>query len=164
MIFKSQKQLEDFLLQKCRAAIVGTEQKVHNVIDKCLRRFYAQFEPEEYIRTEQLLHSLVKGNVEKRGNGYVAEVYFDVSGLNYKNGYIEIKSTATTGEWGYAAWGRDTILDVVMTGSYGGKPHGGYEGGTAIWSDSMRTIDALGGVYKMLEQELRLIGVPIKKK
>ena len=65
---------------------------------------------------------------------------------------------------GYATWDTDTILDVTMTGSYSGLPHGGYAKGTAIWKKSKATIDMLGGIYKMLERELLAIGVPIKNK
>ena len=165
MKFKSEKQLEKFLLAKCRAAVAGTEQKVHNIIDKCLQQYYNQFEPEEYIRTEQLLHSLVKSSVEPNGkNGYKARVYFDADALNYQNGYVEIQSTESTGRMGYAAWDTYTILDVTMTGSYSGLPHGGYAKGTAIWSKSEAMMQTLGGVYEMLERELRMIGVPIVKK
>ena len=165
MKFKNETQLKNFLMQKCRAAVAGTEQKVHNIIDKCLRQFYEQFEPEEYIRTEQLLHSLVKSKVEPNGkNGYKARVYFDATLLNYDNGYVAIQSTEITGRMGYAAWDTDTILDVVMTGSYSGLPHGGYANGTAIWSKSEAMIQTLGGVLEMLERELKMIGVPIVKK
>ena len=158
MVFKNEKQLEAFLLQKCRAAVEGTERKVHDIIDRCLKQFYEQFEPEEYIRTGQLLHSLVKSEVKKVGNSYEAEVYFNVDGLSYQNGRIETKNG-----FGYANWDKDTILDVVMTGSYSGLPHGGYAKGTAIWTKSQATINTLGGVLEMLERELRLIGVPIVK-
>lgn len=159
MVFKNEKQLEKFLLQKCKTAVAGTEQKVHNIIDKCLKQFYAQFDPDEYIRTEQLLHSLVKSEVKKVGNGYEAEVYFDKDALNYATGYMPTQS----GRTGYATWDTDTILDVTMTGSYSGLPHGGYVKGTAIWTKSQATIATLGGVYEMLERELKLIGVPVKK-
>lgn len=158
MVFKNEKQLETFLLQKCKAAVAGTEQKVHDIIDKSLQQFYNEFEPEEYIRMGQLLHSLVKSGVKKVGNGYEAEVYFDVEGIHYQNGWVETKSG-----YGYANWDKDTILDVVMTGSYSGKPHGGRASGTAIWTESQSAINALGGVIEMLERELRMIGVPIKK-
>ena len=159
MVFKNEKELEKFLLQKCKTAVLGTEQKVHNIIDKCLKEFYAQFKPDEYIRTEQLLHSLVKSDVKKVGNGYEAEVYFDVDGLNYPKGETELQS----GRKGYANWDKDTILDVVMTGSYSGLPHGGYAEGTAIWEKSQATITTLGGVYEMIERELQAIGVPVKR-
>lgn len=161
MVFKNEKQLKEFLLAKCKNAIVQAEEKVHRIIDNCLKQFYSEFEPDEYIRTKQLLHSLVKSDVKSDGrNGYVAEVYFDVDGLSYKNGFIEIQSTAETGRMGYAAWDKDTILDVVMTGSYSGLPHGGYKGGTAIWTESLKR---LGDIWSLLEQELKAQGIPIKR-
>ena len=161
MGFKSEKELEKFLLKKCRIAVAKTEQKVHNIIDDCLAAFYEEFTPAEYIRTEQLLHSLVRSGVEKVGNGYRARVYFDVESLEYQTGAIEVRSTGLTGRMGYASWDKDTILDVVMTGSYSSLPHGGYMEGTAIWSESQQRIKALGGVFEMLEKELKAIGVPV---
>lgn len=155
MIFKSEKQLKEFLLTKCKAAVVQTEEKVHRIIDDCLQQFYNEFQPDEYIRTEQLLHSLVKSDVKSTGNGFEAEVYFDVNSLNYQNGWIE-----TMSGHGYANWDKDTILEVVMTGSYSGLPHGGHEDGTAIWTESIKR---LGDIWNLLEQELRAQGIPIKK-
>lgn len=161
MIFKNEAQLKSFLLAKCKNAVAQAEERVHRTIDNCLKQFYSEFTPDEYIRTKQLLHSLVKSNVKSDGaSGYVAEVYFDIDGLSYKNGWIEIQSTAETGRMGYAVWDKDTILDVVMTGSYSGLPHGGYEGGTAIWTESLKR---LGDILNLLEQELRAQGIPIKK-
>lgn len=158
MVFKNETELKNFLMKKCKEAVAGTERKVHDIIDKCLQQFYNEFEPEEYIRMGQLLHSLVKSGVKPTTNGYEAEVYFDVDGIHYQNGWVETKSG-----YGYANWDKDTILDVVMTGSYSGLPHGGRAGGTAIWTKSQETIATLGGVLEMLERELKLIGVPIVK-
>ena len=163
MVFKNEKQLEAFLMNKCKSAVVGTERKVHDIIDKCLQQYYTQFEPEEYIRMGQLLQSLVRSGVKKTKNGYEAEVYFDAKGMHYQKGQVEIQSTASTGRMGYATWDAETVLEVAMTGSYGGRPHGGYAKGTAIWTKSQATIATLGGVLEMLERELKLIGVPIVK-
>lgn len=154
MKFKNEKQLETFLLAKCRAAVAGTEQKIHSIIDKCLRQFYAQFDPDEYIRTEQLLHSLVKSDVKQVGNKFVAEVYFDVGALNYDTGVVPTQSGT-----GYATWDGETVLRVAMESDV---PHGGYAKGTAIWTKSQATIQTLGGVYEMLERELRMMGIPIR--
>lgn len=160
MVIKNEAQLEKMLMQKCRATVLAVEQKVHNIIDRCLRQFYAQFEPEEYKRTEQLLHSLVKGDVKKVGNGYEAEVYFDVSRLNYEQGVMELKHTPEHGMYGWATWDGETVLRVAMESDV---PHGGYAKGTAIWTKSMSTIQTLGGVQKMIENELIAQGIPIKK-
>lgn len=155
MVFKNQKQLEDFLKHKCRAAVVGVEQKVFAAIERCLTQYYGQFTPEEYIRTGNLFRSLVKTEVRPDGkNGFVAEVYFDESKLNYQTGWIEIQSTKTTGRMGYATWGAEEVLDTAMNGS-----HGGYTEGVAIWGKSKAI---LGDIYKLLKQELIILGVPIR--
>ena len=46
MVFKDDKQLEKFLLQKCKAAVAGTERKVVDAIEKCLVQYYGQFTPD----------------------------------------------------------------------------------------------------------------------
>ena len=156
MVFKNKKQLEEFLLAKCKSAIVQAEEKVHRVIDDCLKRFYSEFKPDEYIRTQQLLHSLVRSGVKQNGNGFEAEVYFDVGSLNYDQGDVLLQS----GRYGWAEWDAETVLRVAMTGDYGGLPHGGYESGTAIWTESIKR---LGDIWSLLEQELRAQDIPIKR-
>lgn len=151
MTFKDEKQLEKFLLQKCKAAVAEAEQKVHQVIDRCLDQYYGEFKPDEYIRTYQLLHSLVKSGVAPDGNGFKAIVEFDASKMNYQTGVVPLQSGGT----GYATWGAAEVLDTAMHGS-----HGGYIDGTAIWDTSLAV---LGDIYKLLERELKAQGIPIKK-
>lgn len=155
MVFKNEAQLKEFLLAKCKSAIVQAEERVHRTIDDCLKQFYSEFTPDEYIRTQQLLHSLVRSGVKSVGNGFEAEVYFDVGALNYQTGVVWTQHST-----GYATWDGETVLRVAMTGDYGGKPHGGYAEGTAIWTESM---NRLGDIWNLLEQELRAQGIPIKK-
>lgn len=155
MVFKNEKQLKDFLMAKCQSAIIQAEEKIHRTIDDCLKQFYSEFTPDEYIRTSQLLHSLVRSGVKTTSNGFEAEVYFDVGKLNYQTGVIWTQHGT-----GYATWDAETVLRVAMTGDYGGLPHGGYEGGTAIWTESLRR---LGNIWSLLEQELKAQGIPIKK-
>ena len=155
MIFKNEKQLKDFLLIKCKNAVVQAEEKVHRIIDNCLQQFYSEFDPDEYIRTSQLLHSLVRSGVKPSGNGFEAEVYFDVNALNYETGVVQTKHGT-----GYATWDAETVFNVAMTGSYGGKPHGGYIEGTAIWTESLKRI---GDVWSLLEQELKAQGILVKR-
>lgn len=140
MVFKNEAQLKNFLLEKCKSAVVSAEEKVHQTIDDCLQRFYSEFSPDEYIRTQQLLHSLVRSGIKSTSNGFEAEIYFDVGTLNY-----------TTGSWDGA-----TVLRVAMESDL---PHGGYAGGTAIW---IASIAKLGNIFELLKQELIAQGVPVK--
>ena len=43
MVFKNESQLKNFLLKKCKSAIYHTEEKVHRIIDGCLKQFYNEF-------------------------------------------------------------------------------------------------------------------------
>lgn len=149
MVFKNEKQLENFLLAKCKISISKAEERVYRVINDALKQYYSEFTPDEYIRTEKLLRSLVKSNVKKVGNGYEAEVYFDESQLNYQTGVIPTQHGT-----GYATWGADEVLDTAMHGS-----HGGYINGTAIWTTSNAV---LGDIFTLIKNELIAQGIPIK--
>lgn len=149
MIFKNEKQLKNFLLTKCQIAVAQAEQKIYQVIDRCLDQYYGEFKPDEYIRTQKLLNSLVKSEVKKVGDGYEAEVYFDEKQLNYQTGVIPTQHGT-----GYATWGADEVLDTAMHGS-----HGGYIDGTAIWGTSKAV---LGDIYALIKKELVAQGIPIK--
>ncbi len=156
MILKNEAQLKSVLLSKIKSAVVQAEEKVHRTIDSCLQQFYNEFTPDEYIRTKQLLHSLVRSGVKQVGNGFEAEVYFDVGKLNYEQGVMPLQHTSEHGMYGWATWSNQTVLDVAMTSAL---PHGGYASGTAIWTESM---NRMGNVLKLLEQELRKQGIPMK--
>lgn len=155
MVFKSDKDLEDYVLAQCKKAITNTEQKIHQVIDEHLKMFYGEYDPVEYIRTEQLLHSLVRTGVKRVGKGYEAEVYFDASKLNYPN-----PAMGKSGQYHNVKFTNEEILDMTMKGSHGGS-HGGWRDGTHIWDDSMNW---LGGknMTKLLLNELKAQGIPIK--
>lgn len=150
MVFKNEKQLKEFLLAKCKVAITQAEERVYRVIDGALKQYYSEFEPNEYIRTQQLLHSLVKSDVKKVGDGYEAEVYFDGSLMKYETEHVLRKS----GWYGSATWGAEEVLDTAMNGS-----HGGYIDGTAIWGTSKAV---LGDIYALIKKELIAQGIPVK--
>ena len=154
MVFKSEEQLKAYVLGKCKNAVSNTEQKVHKIIDTFLNTYYGEFTPEEYIRTNKLMHSLVKTGVKPSGDGFEAEVYFDVSKLNYEKGMMSLQHTPEHGRYGWATWDGEKVLDVAMHGS-----HGGYIGGTPIWSVSM---SQLGNITELLKQELIKQGIPIR--
>ena len=128
---------------KAKVAVFNTREKIYSVIEKNLRVYYGEFSPEEYIRTQQLLNSLVR-----QSSGLHAEVYFDVGALNYQTGVIETQHGT-----GYATWGAAEVLDTSMHGS-----HGGYVGGTAIWDNSM---SELGDIIALIVKELRAAGLPV---
>lgn len=136
-------QIKKDIESKAKVAVFNTREKIYSVIEKNLRVYYGEFSPEEYIRTQQLLNSLVR-----QGSGLHAEVYFDAGALNYKTGVIETQHGT-----GYATWGAAEVFDTSMHGS-----HGGYVGGTAIWDNSM---SELGDIIALIVKELRAAGLPV---
>lgn len=146
MTFKNEKQLKNFLLKKCQVALAKTQEKVYKIIDLHIQKFYADYDPETYQRTYQLMHSLVKGNIHSTGSGYEAEVYFDLSSIGYDTG------RQPSGE------------QVMGAAAYGGHGAAGlkvvYGGGADIWFTPKDILDA--EAIGILVQELRAAGIPIK--
>ena len=156
MVFKNQKQLESFLMKQSRQALLKAQDKVYGIIKQFVYKFYTEYEPDEYIRTRQLLESLVQSRIVPDGKGYKVEIYFDASGMNYPTEHVPRKS----GWEGSAHWDGETVLGVAMEGEY---PHGGYAeaGGTPIWKASKIKLDA--EAVNILVDMLRAEGIPIKK-
>lgn len=141
-------QIKKDIESKAKVAVFNTREKIYSVIEKNLRVYYGEYRPKEYIRTQQLLNSLVR-----QSSGLHAEVYFDAGALNYENGVMELQHTSETGVYGWATWGAAEVLDTSMHGS-----HGGYVSGTAIWDNSM---SELGDIIALIVKELRAAGLPV---
>lgn len=145
MVFKNEAQLKDFLLKKCKNALIKSQEQVYQIINRFVKEFYAEFSPEMYERTYQLFRSLVKSDIVATGNGYKAEVYFDFSSLVYTSG------SSPSGE------------QVMNAASYGGHGAEGLHviaGGTGIWSEPVQILnaEAINTLKRMLISE----GIPIK--
>lgn len=125
-------QIKKDIEAKARVAVFNTREKIYSVIEKNLRVYYGEFSPEQYVRTQQLLNSLVR-----QSSGLHAEVYFDAGALSYQTG----------------TWGADEVLGTSMHGS-----HGGYVNGIAIWDNSM---SELGDIVALIVKELRAAGIPV---
>lgn len=146
MVFKNKAQLERFIMGKCVKAVANAEEKVYEEFAGNLNQFYTEFKPEEYIRTGALFGSLKSTGAKKFGNTAIAEVRFDTPG--YQHGWVPLQS----GGFGFSYWDDAYILDVAMKG---GKPHGGYAGGTPIWTESMDNLGKRSGIKNLLIQELK---------
>ena len=150
MIFKNEAQLKKFLMEKCTNAVANAERKVHEEFAGNLNQFYTEFRPEEYIRTGALFDALEVTGVKRAGNRVITEIYFNTP--SYEHGWVPLQS----GGYGYSYWTDNYILDVAMTGKFS---HGGYEGGTAIWTDSMAKLGGSQGIKNLLIQELKKQGL-----
>ena len=145
MIFKNEKELENFLLAKCRDALFKAQEEVYNIIKKFLDQFYADYDPIMYQRTNQFLNSLVKSRVVPDGKGYSAEVYFDLD-------YIYRTGSYPTGE------------QVMQAAKYGGHGAEGLrvmsgKSGVDVWNSPLQILDT--EAIKILVDMLKAEGIPI---
>ena len=145
MTFKNEKQLKEFLLKKCKVALAVTQEKAYKIIDMHVQRFYADYSPEDYQRTYQLMRSLVKSDIRSTGSGYEAEVYFDLD-------YIYNTGSKPSGE---------QVMDAAATGGHGASGMRIiYSGGANTWVSPKDVLDL--EAINILVQELRIAGIPIK--
>lgn len=154
MTFKNKAQLKKFLSEQCAKAVENAKEKVYDEFAGNLNQFYTEFKPAEYIRTGELFNSLEATDVKRTGNQHVSRAEAEV-GFNtpqYEHGWIPLQS----GEYGYSYWDDEYIQDVVMTGD---MPHGGYEDGTAIWTESMARLGGKQGIKNLIKQELKKQGL-----
>lgn len=149
MAFSSEAELKAALVAAATAAVAQVEEKVYTEFAGNLNQYYGEFIPAEYIRTGALFNSLERTGVMPSGSGASAEVYFTTP--SYQQGMVPIQSTPITGEYGWATWTGEQVLDTAMHGS-----HGGYASGTAIWDES---IGALGDINALLIQALKAKGL-----
>jgi hypothetical protein len=154
MTFKNEAELKRFLMEKCTKAVANTERKVHEELAGNLNQFYTEYSPKEYIRTGALFNALESTGVIKTGNQHMNRVEAEV-GFNtpqYEHGWMRLQS----GEYDYSSWSDEEVLDVVMQSRL---PHGGYESGTAIWTESMKQLGGKSGIKNLLKQELKKQGL-----
>ena len=148
MVFKNESQLKSFLLGKCRNAITNAQEKVYRIIDDFVKRFYADYDPIIYQRTNQLLCSLVKSSIRRDGNKFVATVYFDIGSLDYVTG-----RTPSGGQ----------VMEAAAEGLHGASGLRVVPGNTGvnIWNSPLQILDA--EAINILRDMLIAEGIPIKK-
>ena len=149
MTFDSMDALKNYILLKSRTGIILAQEKVYQIIDRFVKQYYAEYNPVMYERTYQLYRSLVKTNVKQVGNGWVAEVYFDIDRLDY---YMKTLHGVSYPNKGYSA---EATLESAAHGSHGGKIPG-----TAIWDEPLKILSVEG--YNMLKQALVSAGIPLQ--
>lgn len=151
MVFKNQKELERFIMNQSRQALLKAQDKVYAIIQKYLDQFYAEYDPHEggkfgYDRTKQFLNSLVKSQIIPDGTGYKAEVYFDLN-------YIYDTGANPTGE------------QVMQAADYGRHGAMGLNvadfKGTSVWHESLGELNAKA--IDMLVNMLKAEGIPVKR-
>ena len=149
MVFKNTEDLKNYILMRSQGAIVKAQEQIYAIINRFLKEYYAEFSPSLYERTYQLFQSLVKTDIVSTGNGWIAEVYFDLDALDYSIKRLHGVNVPNKG------WSEEKTLGAAMHGS-----HGGYTSGTAVWDESLNVLNA--EAINILKRMLISEGIPIK--
>lgn len=124
-----------------------SQEKIYQILDMFVKEFYSDYDPVMYERTYQLYRSLVKTDVYLIRNGYEAEVYFDLSSLNY------ITGAKPSGE---------QVMDAAAYGGHGADGLRVVSGksGADIWNGVIPVLST--EAINILKEELIAQGVPIR--
>ena len=165
MTFDSLDALKNYILSRSQVAIKMAQERVFKIIEDFILKYYEEFTPEVYIRTYQLLCSLVKTDIKQTVNGWVAEIYFDSDAVDYSmrivpqgqpwSEYASPENTYHRQNWSGA--NNEWVFNTAMIGS---NPHGGYASGTAIWTESLKFLNKEN--LNILKQSLIAAGIPVK--
>lgn len=157
MVFNNETQLKNYILSHSKNAVEEAQQKIYDVIDKFLQRYYDEYSPTLYVRTGQLLRSLVKSEIKPIKDGWEAEVYFDLDSLDYS-----FKSLQGVGGWNNTYhrnnWTHENDIAIFEMSAHGS--HGGFIGGTAVWDEPLEILK--NETYKYLKQALINNKIPVK--
>lgn len=161
MVFNSIEALKNHILSCSQVAVERATEKIHYVINLFLTDYYREFKPDVYVRTEQLLKSLVRSDVRPTANGWEAEVYFDINALDYSTRIVpDGKPWSSNNTYHREGWTKDNDMWVLGTAMQGGLPHGGYAEGTQIWTESLNVLSK--DKIDILRQALISAGIPIR--
>lgn len=150
MVFKSEEQLRNYILTKCKNAIAHTQEIVRQDMIQQADAFYEDYDPIMYDRTGQLNDNggqsekfIVKSPITTIGNRCESTVYLDASALNY-----------TTG--------RQPSGEQVLTAAVGGG-HGATNlrimrgGGVSLWNPYLQEKSNSDLVKSLISQGLPLV-------
>lgn len=160
MTFDSLDALKNYILSRSQVAIKMAQERIFKIIEDFLLQYYMEFEPEVYVRTYQLLCSLVKTEVKQTANGWVAEIYYDLNSLDYSTRIVPSQFSWASPHNTYHRqdWTHENDIAVFEMAAHGS--HGGYVSGTAVWDDPMRIIKQEG--FNILKQSLIDAGIPVR--
>ena len=154
MVFKNEKQLKEFLLAKCKSALINTQERVYRILERFMQEYYADYSPELYERTYQLYRSLIKVDITPTNNGYKTEVGFDIKGLQYMSGAQpsgeQVMKAASAGYHGAVGAANGVALKFVAGDT-----------GTMLWNEQLR-VGVQAEALKILKNMIIAEGIPIK--
>ena len=169
--FNNLDEVYKYLEEQAESILWWVQMEVYDIVQKFVDDYYKEYSPDFYERTYQLYESLIRSDIKKIGNTYIAEVYFDKSKLDYSMKRFKYwigldglyynpfnPASRSTDYWfNNKGYSNDKTLSTAMVGS---KPHGGRADGTAIWIESLKEIHKMFVPFCI--KELKSRGIPVR--
>ena len=136
---------------KVQKALKATQQEIYEVIQRHSQRYYDEYTPTVYERTQQFLNSLIKTELVRAGNCISCRVQIDDNYLQYKYpGSPNWRSNIPATGQDVAQWANEHTHGSII------------HRGSAFWEDAMRDLGGEQGIYAIMEKNLKNAGIPVK--
>lgn len=136
---------------KVQEALKATQQEIYDVIQRHIQRYYDEYTPIVYERTQQFLNSLIKTELVRTGNCISCRVQINDNYLQYKYpGNPNWKGSIPATGQDVAKWANEHTHGSIIHRE------------SAFWEDAMRDLGGEQGIYAIMKKNLKNAGIPIK--
>ena len=164
MAITSMVQLQKLLESRMQIALLKSQNEIYAVFKKHIVMYYQEKAfrkrtsniPLKYVRTKRFLHSLIKTQIVRSGNGVSCNVQINPKYLNYRyKGNPRWKGNVPATGRDVASWANETSHDYTH----------GYtvSGFSSWWDDSMRELGGRQGILNIMKKNLKAVGIPLSK-
>lgn len=152
MEITSQLQLKLALEERISKSMKDLEGYIYKSVKEFLDKFYGEFSPVMYIRTEQFLHSLIATDIVYTGKGFEFMVYIDYSKVNYRIKRVRVNGVIYTME--NKGLSDEEIMNRNLQGYHGRVK------GTSICEKALCKL--IPNIVSKLKSYMRANGIPVK--
>ena len=133
-------------------------------IDEALDRYYDDYNPVSYLRTDQLKNCCKISKISKNGTAFDIEIYLDIDSLQYTTKGADAYKTVKSGDAGlHGGWNPSNISAGQIPWEDIADNNGTrYGSGTQIWEEPMRELFDNGKLIELFKKYARLRGLNIK--
>lgn len=162
MNFKNDQQLNNHIKKLMHSTIEETQLQVEKIINSFIEKYYKEYSPIFYDRTNAFLHSVVKTDIKQTKTGFKCSVYINTDGAMgeyLRNDGIEVMDMINRG---YHA---DTSLNGSKRLPYGytSNPYNARYNikGTKVWDESINEIENKNIFINTLREHFRKNGLNV---
>lgn len=163
-IIKNLDQLAKALEPKIIATLELVAEDVKKEIDEYLGKYYSEYMPIYYSRTDQLRDCCKIGKTKVSGNKISIEVYLDVDLLNYiTKGADPYKSLVSANSGLHGGWNpSNTSIGQVPWSQISSNDGSRYGSGIQIWEEPMDELLDNGKLVELFKKHAKARGLNIR--